>query len=142
MTRGLLSTSLFHQLNNNRYFVNIFTNIGKKRLSLSSSKSTRICEIYHNHRLRIISTFPFAVKHFIITSPTIVTLLTILYYIILLCQEISKDIEGQFLPSLYSSFLLFLLSFSFREKYKLLALLLKQYIFLFPQLEASLGLLL
>ena len=91
MTRGLLSTSLFHQLNNNRYFVNIFTNIGKKRLSLSSSKSTRICEIYHNHRLRIISTFPFAVKHFIITSPTIVTLLTILYYIILLCQEIPKD---------------------------------------------------
>jgi len=33
--------------------------------------------------------------------------------------------SGQFLPLLYSSFLFFLLSFSFREKYELVALLLK-----------------
>jgi hypothetical protein len=46
--------------------------------------------------------------------------------------------QDNFLPSLYSSLLLFLLGFSFREKYKLVALLLRQYIFLFPQLEASL----
>jgi len=50
-----------------------------------------------------------------------------------------RNTSGQFLPSLYSSLLLFLLSFSFREKYKLVALLLKQYIFLYPQLETSLG---
>ena len=49
-----------------------------------------------------------------------------------------KNASDNFLPSLYSSLLLFLLSFSFREKYKLVALLLKQYIFLYPQLEASL----
>ncbi len=54
-------------------------------------------------------------------------------------SEKSRNTEGQFLPSLYSSLLFFLLSFSFREKYKLLASLLKQYIFLFPQLETSLG---
>jgi len=76
----------FCQLNNNRYFVKIFTNTDKKRLSLPSSKSTRPCETHHNLRQSIISTLSFIVKHFIITFSTIVTLLTILYYIILLCQ--------------------------------------------------------
>ncbi len=32
--------------------------------------------------------------------------------------QISSYASGQFLPSLYSSLLLFLLSFSFRERYK------------------------